>query len=213
MAELLKTLTKREGLESAPIFAFGASSGGAFMPILAQQTNLSGIVVQIMAVFPEMFDKPVPSGRFPPTVFVHMARDRHTAEMVKKDMQKLQELNVPHKEFQINPASISSTFFSDRIDGVTPAMSECLRDALKSGRHLDDSDRVLQNPRDPDFDWRSAFHKGCPDACLSDSLEADRLPLSEVMNVAYAAHELVADSIVEVLQWLEHPVREGVVDP
>ena len=66
-----------------------------------------GVAAQISAVPPHMLDKPEPgrlgaSGtvvarqwEYPPTIFVHMSRDRHTEEHVEKDIRRLINLVCP----------------------------------------------------------------------------------------------------------------------
>ena len=50
-----------------------------------------------------------------------------------------------------------------------------------------------------------------PEATAHDTLQPDLSPLSEVLNVAYAMHELVADRIEDVLKWLEAGGTEALV--
>ena len=45
--KVLRTLIEREGLQKLPVFALGASSGGAFVLMLAGVMPLAGICVQV----------------------------------------------------------------------------------------------------------------------------------------------------------------------
>jgi len=64
-------------------------------------------------------------------------------------------------------------------------------------------------------DWRSTFARNeAAQAAVkasNDSLVADRSALSEVLNVAWAMHELVGDHISESLAWLESGGRDAEV--
>merc|ERR550537_2005698 len=80
-----------EGLENLPVFATGASSGGAFMGSLTyhrpSNLNLKCIAPMIMGI-------PEGSNNDVPTIFVHMPRDAYTAEVVKENLYDLEENGV-----------------------------------------------------------------------------------------------------------------------
>jgi hypothetical protein len=122
VTKVMQTLMQREGLSSAPVYALGASSGGAFVPVLAHQLQLTGVVMQIMAQQPAVFSLPQ-SHSFPPVVFVHMERDRRTTYGVEIDREAMKKVGAPSAAVVIKPAAIHEHFFSDRIEGVTPAVS------------------------------------------------------------------------------------------
>merc|ERR1712167_32347 len=73
VSRALRTLLKRQSVADKPLYALGASSGGAFVPVLAHHIPLAGIVMQIMAQQPDVYTTPLPKGQaYPPTLFVHM---------------------------------------------------------------------------------------------------------------------------------------------
>lgn len=94
----LTQLLRRERLHHLPLFALGASSGGAFVLALASELPLTGVVSQIMALPPHMLTAFVErrrvnglGGAYPPVMFVHMPRDEHTASLAEQNMQLLTE--------------------------------------------------------------------------------------------------------------------------
>jgi len=128
----LRTLLMQQGVADLPLYALGASSGGAFVPVLAHHIPLSGIVVQIMAQRPDVFTTPLPnpnSGKqppYPPTLFVHMSRDSRTAEGVEADIAVLHAQGTPAARILLRPAALEASFFSDRIEDVDEQGSAAL---------------------------------------------------------------------------------------
>ena len=95
-------LLEREGWGRIPHYALGGSSGGAFVLFLAQRIPLDGVAPVIMAVQPQTLEvKPraaadaTKSWNFPPTFFVHMARDEMTVEGVTADVATLKKQVPP----------------------------------------------------------------------------------------------------------------------
>lgn len=93
-----ETIAKQQGWQKLPRFALGGSSGGAFALHLALRLQLSGMCIQIMGTIPEHLQSPphaphAPEQRwqYPPTAFVHMARDMRTAGAVRANMGVLQK--------------------------------------------------------------------------------------------------------------------------
>lgn len=81
--------------------------------------------------------------------------------------------------------------------------SKAMAAALRRAEMLDASGYLREDPRASD--WRDVL---APMA-KTDGLQPDKSPLSEVLNVAYALHELSADGFEEDVAWLEtaHEVR------
>jgi len=84
----LARFREEHGLARLPLAAIGASSGGAFVLHLARLLPLQAIVSQIMAVPPTELQG-FEGGPFPPTLFIHMQRDRRTGGVVQRCVRKL----------------------------------------------------------------------------------------------------------------------------
>ena len=101
-------LLEREGWGRIPHYALGGSSGAAFVLFLGQRIPLDGVAPVIMAVPPQTLEvKPrsadsAKSWNFPPTFFVHMARDEMTVEGVTADVATLKK-QVPHFLCHLSP--------------------------------------------------------------------------------------------------------------
>jgi hypothetical protein len=67
---------------------------------------------------------------------------------------------------------------------------------LKKGDFLDTNGELIRDPRGSD--WRGVL-KGADLNLGTDSLQADLSPISEVLNVAYAMHELTSEYMTETL--------------
>lgn len=188
VAEAIREVLRREGLDPAlPCVALGASNGGTFVMHLPLWVPLRAVVCQIMAVREHVLAA-MPGS--PPVLFVHMPRDTRTAAGVARNVQRLVANGVTAEEQRCGPMSIGNDFFAERcgIDSETSAkMSQSLRDAGL----LDDQDFLLHDPRESE--WRTVLQPFA--AALGDSLVPDRSPISEVLNVAWAEHEITSEGI------------------
>jgi len=208
-----------------PIIVFGASSGGRFAGAVAEvvaterQLNLdrgltdvdsqslfgrhgrlAGVVVQIMAIDPTVI-----TPYWPPVAFIPMSRDRVTAAYITEDDRVLRLMGVPSKIFWVEPLSVDGPdFFQDRMNAPQP-LANAMFDALHDGGFLEKQEGtehwyLAMDPRRSD--WRESMRQS-PDQDLQFlPLLADASPLSEVLNVAWAQHELTAQFVAEALEWI-----------
>lgn len=214
--EALAHVYNSEGLASAfPLFAFGASSGGAFVGKLADtavvgRTLLRCRIPQIMATpGTPRFSTTFQNGEHdswpaPPTLFIHMPVDSRTAHRVSTSLDELWAGSVTAAELKCVPLPITDTFFSSRIDGISDRQSQKLANVLRDNGFLDEQGYLREDPRGF-FDWRDAlWSTGVPEE-LDDSLEPDGSKLNEEMNLAWAAHEMCATFVEEMLDFCEKP--------
>jgi hypothetical protein len=154
----LGALLPREGLAAAPLFALGASSGGAFVLALAAFVRLSGVGCQIMALPPDLLlqlaesarsaPPAVPGGArrlsapaadaagtgapggYPPALFVHMPRDARTAAAVASDVAALRGRGLAAEAVEVAPRPVTAALLrrSDEIDAPT---ADAIVDALR----------------------------------------------------------------------------------
>ncbi|KAG2437736.1 hypothetical protein HYH02_011113 [Chlamydomonas schloesseri] len=210
----LKTLLAREGLEAAPLFAFGASSGGGFVlglpPVMPGV--FSGVAAQIMGGAPKHFaayerarETDSVSSHWPPTALVHMPRDSHIAQLVDINMKELKALNIPYLEIQIPPQPLTPLYMAQRCaPEVDEATSKALYEALKAADYLDADGFLRHNPRLAP-DWRMILQRANVPGVTSGKLrlEPDLSPIAEELNHLYGAHEISSESTTDLLDWWE----------
>lgn len=198
----IKALSQAEQWGDLPIYALGASSGGAMVALLPFFAELQGICVQIMGVPPSVYqDLNTAAARpFPPTMFVHMPRDKRTAAAVAADVEALKAQGVATLEVKHEPVPLSGTFFSARIEDVSVQLSGQIFRAFKDGGLLDGKGLLKADPRMTVDKWQAVLRDQVPEA-HNMSLEADRSPIFEVLNVAWAGHEIISDTTDAMLDW------------
>jgi len=212
---VLRALSKfrhRHGLDELPAAALGASSGGAFVLMLARELPLRAVVSQIMALPPAMLQG-YNGTPFPPTLFLHMPRDGRTAALVSKCVGRLSQQGRPVAEIGAPPLAVTEAFFT-RIPGVGGPLSARIAAALSP--HLNGERRLKQDPRRSK--WRETL---CADEGLCallpgrrpgepDALVHDVSPVAEVLNVAWAQHEIMADYMPQTMEWIESEGTAGL---
>uniref|UniRef100_A0A7S0SD81 Uncharacterized protein n=1 Tax=Mantoniella antarctica TaxID=81844 RepID=A0A7S0SD81_9CHLO len=231
-------VAKNVHLAGKPVFAFGVSSGGAFVGILPFFTAVDGIIAQISSVrLPKLDNFSLAEelraqggrGDFPPVVFSHMARDELTGKLIDGAKKYLERMGTPVRITELSPLPIHDGFFAARIhaasgDGlgavgvggaggaIGAETSAAMAGALRQADMLDARGFLAEDPRASN--WRDALEP----LAAADSLQPDKSALSEVLNVAYALHEVSSDRFDEDVTWLEVKAEEakagrlGVVD-
>jgi hypothetical protein len=180
-----------------PIFAFGASSGGAFVSQLqgwmsAQGLQLDGFISQIMATPPKT------TTNVNCSVYITMNRDVRTDKRAKAIVMTSHKTKAKH--IRLPPLALGGSFFSDRIEEVSLAESQAMVQSLQREGFLDTTTTsttqglLMHDPRESD--WRTVIR---PYAPKDDSFVADRSRISEVLNVAYGMHEMTRDGVKEAL--------------
>lgn len=212
VVKAVATFRARHNLSARPVIALGVSAGGALALKLPQLMAVDAVVSQIMAL-PATELKSRDSSPFPPTLFIHMSRDGQgpitTTSHVAACVAELTRRGVKASDVLASPLPITSTFFSDRIEYCPEELSLGVRSALSKGGILDDADMLIDDPRvsrkwcdvllaDTEVATRlPGIEQGVPDA-----LTADLSPVGEVLNTAYAQHEITADHMQPTLEWI-----------
>jgi hypothetical protein len=193
-------LLKKEpfGLRGLPVFALGASSGGKMVAALASRIqDLAGMCIQINApdITFQMNQMP-----FPPSQWIYMEKDTQTAKQVVANVDALKRSGALVESVHAKQIALTNSFFSDRIKDLTPAVSEAIYDAFKANSVITDVGYLRQDPRHSD--WRHALEP-MTENLKPDSLAADKSPISEELNVAYAMHELTAEHMDATLAFFD----------
>lgn len=200
----------------APLFAAGASSGGRFATSLSTPRFRVAAVCSIVSssVMPRRArpsgsgagdgggrDEANDEGAFAmPHAFVHMAqRDKAIAKRVKGTAAALRAAGVLVAEFVVAPRVLTGALLRAAMPNWGAGLADEVVEALRVAGHIDDAGNVLVDPRRSQ--WRRAVEhlKGL----MNDSLVADKSPLSEVLNHAWAQHEISSEHFASVLDFFE----------
>ena len=171
-------------------------------------------------------------GEYPPVVFSHMSRDAATARSVDASRAYLESVGVPVRVTELAPQPVDDAFFHRKLTrfaaatsggdseaaaalgvptlepAVRLAESARMAAALRDAGLLDSEGYLREDPRRSE--WREALRRHA--ARIGDSMVPDESPIAEVLNVAYAAHELSADGFDEDMKWLEDRRKDAVAE-
>jgi hypothetical protein len=189
---------------NVPLYLLGASSGGAFVAMLSHHLKVnsrgfqsSGACVQIMNALNGGLLGHVD---FPPIAFVHMTRDERTAKNIHDELIVLANHKIPVKVFPIAPKPITDDYFNVNGGGLSLRESVTLVRAFRLHGIIDGDRMLKEDPRQSDFEgWRSIATEALSDVFPSrDSMQPDASAVNELMNSAWAMHEIVSDYLEEV---------------
>jgi hypothetical protein len=196
-------------LQKLPIYALGVSSGGSLALYLPKVMQLTGICSQIMAIYPEelenilLVSKKTEQNQFkyPPTIFMHMPQDVHTATYINKDAEMLQTQNIPVAVMQTGPRPLTPNFLARHSDGqISHNLAVNIVNALRHHKLLDAQGMLMKDPRQSREEWVNAVERVTENFI---SLEANKSPLMTLMNVAFAQHDIITSGLDSALKWLE----------
>ncbi len=206
VAAIAREVVRREGLEGLPVFAVGASSGGALaLALPAVMPEVAGVIAQVRGVDPAALR--LPGGRkFPPTVFIHMPRDEDNAAAVRADVAALRAARVPALEIEVRPRPVTPAWLADRSPLISLEVATVIVGALRADGLLAANGSLTEPPRPATPRWAAAV------APVGGglSLKLDESHLGELLNLAWAKHELVSDEAEAALAWLQGGGRDGL---
>lgn len=201
-------------LQDKPVFALGASSGGNVVAVLGMFMKLTAIQVQISHLHPEA----VATGRHPPASVLYMTAPPPHFDEVKA----LQAQGIPAELIQAQKLSLSPTYFSDRSHTITPSISRRLFEALQRAHLLTDEHHLRDHPSQSN--WREVIRREEAgeqhDASLAedlsrvgDDLIENQSGVSELLNLAYAQHEITAEHAEQTWDFFQRALeRETMKD-
>ncbi|CAM9219610.1 unnamed protein product, partial [Ectocarpus fasciculatus] len=189
---------KHSNLRTAPIFALGASSGGHMVAALGSRLHdIGGLCIQIMA--PDISFQ-MNQQLFPPSQWIYMQKDSRTQQDVADTVSALRRSGAVVDSVLAKQLAITESFFSDRIEEVTVDISRAIYQALKENSAFTDLGYLRADPRHSN--WRS-WLADIKDDLKPDGLIADKSPIAEVLNVAYALHEITSEHMDSTLNFFE----------
>lgn len=205
--EVLKAFYNETALSNLPLYAFGASSGGSFvgmLPTILPHRTLSGLIVQISPVAVTRDELKA----YPPTVFSHMPRDERTAEFIAKNIEQFKKAGVTTIESRLKPRAIDPDYFYQESFGkITQDESAAMLNTLSTFNLVDNDGYLTDDPRSFDDDHVNALRLHAPEW---DSLLPDQSDVRELLNVAYATHELSSEDFTRNFGWLIRTHRQRV---
>lgn len=180
----------------APVIAVGVSSGGSFISYLAWPVGQYGMshlkcLVSISSGFGFRPNRGVPA------LFVHMPKDSHTAKEVAGDIENLQTQEIRAAEIRVEPQPVTEELMRRCVS--QDAAKAILR-ALKANNFLDSNNMLKQDPRLRK--WIPKV-KSAIDQLADDSLEPDESCVFELLNVAWAEHEMTAQYAEQMIDFCE----------
>lgn len=203
----LQALTKQRGWSELPMYALGASSGGALVLLLALKMPLQAVCCQIMAV-PGSLLQTTPgdeSGRtwgYPGTAFTYMARDQHTARGVIEMKAVLTQQGVDVIHMEVQPQPLTPSFFFNRTKDISLSMSAAIYSTFEKSGLLDSSGFLLEDPRQTSAQWQELLKQHVP-ATKQMNLKVDESVIHEELNLAWAGHELISDNISSIFEFFQ----------
>lgn len=203
VARIIQDVLNRQRLTRFPLFLVGASSGGQMVLSLPSrlqkdvQISVTGVYAQIRGLPPEN-ELPVFYQGYPPTAFVHMPRDGYNEPMIQHNMGTLRGLGTPILDVETHPRPLTVDFFTSRSPLINARMAKDIIAALRDAKMVDSNNFLVTNPRGATRRWSGYVQPVVGNL----SLVLDESHVGELLNVAWAKHELVGDHADRVLEWL-----------
>lgn len=208
-ADKIKVLTtlsswiKDKGLERLPVVALGASSGGFFISALAMEHKFSSLVIMISE---GKFKSLQLKEDYPPTLFVHMAKDKRRAALIRDAMDMLSKKGVETAEVKCYQLPVTPQLFS-KIPGMDSKTSDRIYRALKSTSMLDNESFMTKDGRF--LNWM--MHLKRQQVMPEYSLRKWELHLQELLNLAYGYHEMTSLHSDEIFKWFDAHLPSNIV--
>ncbi|KAK9059936.1 hypothetical protein SSX86_020640 [Deinandra increscens subsp. villosa] len=195
---VIRFWVKKQNLESLPLVALGASSGGYFVSMLASKLKFSSIVVMIAE---GVFDRIDVTKHYPPTLFVHMPKDKRRKKMIDANLESMRREGVDVAEVQSMELALSPSFLADRVPGLDRKISAELFDLFKEKGFVNENGYLIDDGRV--IPWKKAMNErkvSLPDKVLVSYIQ-------EELNLAFAYHEMTSLQSEQIFNWFESHLR------
>ncbi|XP_078177323.1 secretion-regulating guanine nucleotide exchange factor [Carex rostrata] len=185
-------------LENLPKFAIGASSGGYFVSALATKVEFSSICIMIAEGVFEEIDIPK---NYPPTLFVHMVKDKIRASKIRSNMAELMEKKIEVKEIRCEEFPPDAGFLAKRVLGLETELTVKLIEVLREKGFLDQKGYLKKDGRN--IKWKEALVEK---KLIDEKFELFR-HINEELNLAFAYHEYTSLKNDEIFEWFESHMK------
>lgn len=185
---------RKHKLEKLSVTALGASSGGYFVSALAAEIPFSSIILMIAeGVFHSLDVR----SDYPPTLFVHMPKDRDRMKLIQVYMGTLRQKGISVKEVRCMEFPLFPTFLSDRIRGLDERTSIKLFELFHEEGFVDENGYMKNDGRATR--WKKALRER---KFLLEKLEwLDHI--QEELNLAFGYHEMTSLQSNAIFDWFE----------
>ncbi|XP_062151933.1 uncharacterized protein LOC133860322 [Alnus glutinosa] len=192
--DILKWWVEKNKLQQLPIVALGASSGGYFVSVLANELKFSSITLMIAE---GVFEKMDISEDYPPTLFVHMPKDIYRQQKIHENLERLRNKGVDVAEIECMEFPLSPHILADRIPGIDQTFSAKLFELLRDKGFIDENGYMKNDGRATR--WKAALRENktyFPDQHLAQHIQ-------EELNLAFAYHEMTSLHSELIFKWFE----------
>ncbi|KAJ1691036.1 hypothetical protein LUZ63_015191 [Rhynchospora breviuscula] len=197
---IIQTWAEKHKLENLPKFAMGASSGGYFVSALSTRMEFRSICIMIAE---GVFGKIGIPKNYPPTLFVHMVKDRIRAAAVLSNVAELRDTGIEVKEIRCEEFPLDANFLAKRIPGLDKGFGDKLIQVFHEKGFLDEKGYLKKDGRA--IKWKEAL--------LERKLIPEKFELfshvNEELNLAFGYHEFTSLKNDEIFEWFESHMRRN----
>jgi len=135
-----------------------------------------------------------------------MLRDIEFAseERINASMNIFAQQKIPYIGFDIEPISLTSKTFHDRIPTIKEVTSNYIFYRLQQNKWLDQENYLIHNPR-RDMAWQTflftPINKTSETEIILKDLKQHEKIISEFLNTIYGEHEISFERSFEALKW------------
>ncbi|KAK4769142.1 hypothetical protein SAY86_027292 [Trapa natans] len=192
--DIIRWWTVRNKLENLPLVALGASSGGYFVSVLAQDLKFSSITLMIAE---GMFDQMDLAADYPPTLFVHMPKDAYRKHKIEQFLKVLKGKGIDAAEVECPEFPLSPSIFVDRVPGIDQSVSSKLFELFHKEGFIDKNGYMKSDGRKTN--WKEVVAK---DKMISLDKQLFQ-HVQEELNLAFAYHEMTSLQSEQIFTWFE----------
>lgn len=196
--DIIEWWVVKQRLQSLPLVALGASSGGYFVSVLATDLRFSSITIMIAE---GLFDRMDIPKSYPPTLFVHMPKDKRRRVRIERYLTLLKGEGIDVAEVKCMEFALSPNFLADRIPGLDLTTSVKLYNLFKEKGFVDTKGFMRNDGRA--IHWKVALKEReiiLPDKAITNHIQ-------EEMNLAFAYHEMTSLQSEQIFNWFETHMR------
>ena len=200
---ILSFWIKDKGLEGLPIVALGASSGGFFVSALARDYKFEAIVIMISE---GLFHKMKIGRNYPPTLFVHMVKDKRRASLIRNAIDMLRSKGIDTNEIKCYPLIITPEYFT-KIPGLDSMTSHRIYKVFKETGVIGHDNLMRLDGRAMNWMMPLKERQVMPD----NYYKLWDMHVQELLNLAYGFHEMTSIQSNEIFEWLgSQMLKQGV---
>jgi hypothetical protein len=130
-----------------------------------------------------------------------------SAHRINFSVQIFAKEHIPHIVYDIEPISLISSSFHDRIPTITNETSNYLFYCLQEHHWLDTENYLIHNPRREDSWQKFIFkttNKNIVTPTIVENLRKHERILPDFFNTLYGEHEISFERSFEALKWLQN---------